>query len=159
MNDYTLYIHNGSDYVEAKPNYGITLGTGALANIMAFVPLKEPIKNDCPTEHGSRITLQSTPKWASRDITIPFNITASNRADWLDRYAAFQDLLSTGRLSLKLVIETTIPKKVYYYHFVVQEPPSQYTQYMFDMASFTLKLTEPNPADRGETSESITTLI
>lgn len=158
MTDYTLYIHNGSKYVEAKSTYGITLGTGALANIMAFVPLKEPIKNDCPTEHGSRITLQSTPKWASRDITIPFNITASNRADWLDRYAAFQRLLATGRLSIKLVIATNV-EETHYYHFIIQEPPSQYTQYMFDMASFTLKLTEPNPADRGAISESITTLI
>jgi hypothetical protein len=108
--------------------------------------LKEPIKNESRLEHGNHIIIAGTPRFASRDVTIAMNLTAPDEATWLLRYYDFCNEIAKGKITIR-----TNRQEDVYYRFIYVSPPSQYSQYMCEMASFTLKLTEPDPSNRTAT--------
>ena len=139
-----LYIRTDKqgEWVDAYEKYGISLDQSALSALMTPVANKEYIKNSSRLEHGSRVTPTSTKK-QERTFTLSFNITAKDEDEFMTRYAKICDeILSVGYIEIKTSFQQNVIYKTYY------ESCSQFSQFRQSIGKFSLKLNEPNPADR-----------
>ena len=83
-----------------------------------------------------------------REITLPFNMTAKDSDTFMTNYARFcEEVLAKG----ELVISTRFQPNVWYRCIYLS--CTQFSQFIREMAKFSLKLNEPDPSDRGETSK------
>ena len=133
-----LYI-NGRDAYEA---WGVSMDDTSLSALMTPPPLKDFIEDSSRLEHGKRMDA-SSPKLDARNITLQLNLTARDRDEFFSRYAAFCAELAKGTLEIRTKYQ---PEAVYR---TVYLSCSQFSQFMQGIAKFSLKLCEPNPADRG----------
>lgn len=129
---------NGYD---AYNQWGVSLSDGAISTLMTPAPMKDRINNEVRAEHGSR-TSNYLPKKASRDVTLEMHLRASNRTEFFTRYNAFCDVLATGSLEIVTRFQPTVKYRMLYVSC------SQFTAFVDGLAKFSLKLTEPNPANR-----------
>ena len=132
-----LFINNKDAYT----TWGISMDTSSLSALMTPAPNKEFIENSSRLEHGKRV-ITSSPKVDARDITLTINLTAKNEQQFFDRYSSFCSELETGMLNIKTSFQPNVVYKMIYLSC------SQFTQFMRGIASFSLKLNEPNPKDR-----------
>ena len=132
-----LFINNKDAYT----TWGISMDTSSLSALMTPAPNKEFIENSSRLEHGKRV-ISSNPKVDARDITLTINLTAKNEQQFFDRYLSFCSELETGVLNIKTSFQPNVVYKMIYLSC------SQFTQFMRGIASFSLKLNEPNPKDR-----------
>lgn len=132
-----LFINNKDAYT----TWGISMDTSSLSAMMTPAPNKEFIENSSRLEHGKRV-IPSNPKVDSRDVTLTVNLTAKNEQQFFDRYSSFCSELETGVLNIKTSFQPNVVYKMIYLSC------SQFTQFMRGIASFSLKLNEPNPKDR-----------
>lgn len=132
-----LFINNKDAYT----TWGISMDTSSLSALMTPAPNKEFIENSSRLEHGKRV-ITSSPKVDARDITLTINLTAKNEQQFFDRYLSFCSELETGVLNIKTSFQPNVVYKMIYLSC------SQFTQFMRGIASFSLKLNEPNPKDR-----------
>lgn len=138
-----LFINSEDAYTE----WGISLDSTSLSALMTPASKKEWITNEVRTENGVRYVTGIIPMNKQRDITLTFNLTASDETDFHTKYAAFcTDVLEGGLLN----IQTSFQPNVVYR--CVYEQCSQFTQFRQQMAFFTLKLVEPNPNNRALTN-------
>lgn len=134
-----LYI-NGKD---AFTEYGIILANNSLSALMTPAPLKEWVSNEVRTENGTRYLLSDPPKRAQRDVTITFQLVAQTEEQFHTRYEKFcNEVLALGIVNIRSKWQPNIE-----YHFVY-ENCSQFTQFLLGIATFGLKLIEPDPTDR-----------
>lgn len=130
---------NGKD---AYKTWGVSLEDGAISTLMTPSSLKDFVENESRLEHGKRVLI-SNPKVESRDITLEMHLTAKTKADFLSQYSKFcEEVLETGVVD---IISTYQPEVEYHCTYV---SCSQFSQYMFGLAKFTLKLNEYNPKNR-----------
>ena len=145
-------IINGKD---AYTEWGITMDSTALSTLMTPPAMKEYITNESRLDDGSSIVIGytrtnddgekeeiTTPKVASRDITVQFNLVAPNENAFLTRYWSFCKELQKGSLD----ISTSFLEGVVFH--MVYESCTQFSEYNLGIAKFALKLTEPNPKNR-----------
>lgn len=132
-----LYI-NGVDVYE---EYGVSMESSGLSALMTPPPNKEVIENKSRQEHGKRI-VNSNPKVDERELSLPIHLKASGRDDFLSKYAKFCSLLSQGNLEIKTGYQPDIVYRCIYLNC------SQFAEYRLGLAKFTLRLNEPNPANR-----------
>lgn len=132
-----LFINNKDAYT----TWGISMDTSSLSSLMTPAPNKEFIENSSRLEHGKRV-ISSNPKVDARDVTLTINLTAKNEQQFFDRYLSFCSELETGVLNIKTSFQPNVVYKMIYLSC------SQFTQFMRGIASFSLKLNEPNPKDR-----------
>lgn len=132
-----LFINNKDAYT----TWGISMDTSSLSALMTPAPNKEFIENSSRLEHGKRV-ISSNPKVDARDITLTINLTAKNEQQFFDRYLSFCSELETGVLNIKTSFQPNVVYKMIYLSC------NQFTQFMRGIASFSLKLNEPNPKDR-----------
>ena len=132
-----LYINNIDAYIE----YGMSMTSGALSALMTPAPNKELIENKSRQEHGKRVITENV-KVDERELNLPFHITAKTKDDFLDKYSKLCSLLAIGKLEIKTKYELN---KVYRTNYI---SCSQFSEYRFGIAKFTLKLNEPNPMNR-----------
>ncbi len=138
-----LYI-NG---VDAYTEYGMFMDDTALSTLMTPAPNKEFISNKYRSKDGKRV-IKHDPRLDEREITVGFHMTAKTEEQFLANYAKFcEDVLSTG----EIVINTSFQPNVWYR--CVYLSCSQFSQYRRELASFSLKLNEPDPSDRAATSK------
>jgi len=138
---------NGKD---AFDTWGVSFEDGALAALMTPPAVKSYVTNTSRLEDGKRVVVYN-PRYDSRDITLEMHLVAKDKADFLSKYGNFcDDVLKKGYLYIETVYQ---PDVVYH---CVYNSCTQYSQLINGLAKFSLKLTEPNPANRTETSESIT---
>ena len=129
--------------IDAWERYGIILATNGLSVLMTPPALKEWITNEVRTEDGTRYAKNVAPKMAARDITLPIQLVATDEAEFIEKYALFcHEILESGVINITTKWE---PQKVYK---CVYESCTQFTQFLQQIATFGLKLIEPNPADR-----------
>jgi len=134
-----LFINSEDAYAE----WGISLDSTSLSALMTPASKKEWITNEVRTENGVRYDTGTIPMNKQRDITLTFNLTASDETDFHTKYAAFcSDVLEGGLLNIQTSFQPNVVYKCVY------EQCSQFTQFRQQMAFFTLKLVEPNPNDR-----------
>lgn len=129
---------NGKD---AYTTWGVSLSNTGLSALMTPPSNKDYIENDSRLEHGSRIIL-SDMKVASRQVTLTINLVAKSESDFFTKYASFCEELENGNLNIKTSFQ---PNTVYHMVYV---SCNQFSQFMRGIASFTLKLIEPNPKNR-----------
>ena len=130
---------NGKD---AYTEWGINLEDGALSALMTPPPMKDYIESSSRLKHGTRI-LPENARCDAREITLPFHIIAPDRAAFFENYKKFcNDVLLKGVME----ITTKYDKNVCYR--LVYLSCTQFTQYVREMAIFSLKVKEPNPTNR-----------
>lgn len=138
-----LYI-NGKD---AYLTWGIFLDETALSALMTPAPNKEFISNKYRSKDGKSV-IKHNPRLDEREITLPFNMTAKDSDTFMMNYARFcEEVLAKG----ELVICTRFQPNVWYRCIYLS--CTQFSQCIREMAKFSLKLNEPDPSDRGETSK------
>lgn len=134
-----LYI-NGKD---AWATWGVNMGEGFLDAIDAPLQMKSYIQDESRLEDGVRIDT-SSPKVASRDITLGFTIMGSSESDYRSKKAAFQAELQKGAFTVKVPALSSDTFKLVYTGKSISYGLSKRR----DFGHFTMKCTEPNPADR-----------
>lgn len=138
-----LYI-NGMD---AYTTWGIFLEETALSALMTPAPNKEFISNKYRSKDGKTV-IKHNPRLDEREITITFNMTAKDADTFMANYAKFcEEVLAKG----ELVIRTRFQPSVWYRCIYLS--CTQFSQFIQEMAKFSLKLNEPDPSDRGVTSK------
>lgn len=114
---------------------------------MTPAPNKEFISNKYRSKDGKSV-IKHNPRLDEREITLPFNMTAKDSDTFLMNYARFcEEVLAKG----ELVIRTRFQPNVWYRCIYLS--CTQFSQCIREMAKFSLKLNEPDPSDRGETSK------
>lgn len=134
-----LFI-NGKD---AFTEYGIILANNSLSTLMTPPSLKEWVTNEVYSENGTRYLKSNPPKVDKRDLTVIFQLVAQTEEQFHSRYEKFcNEVLSTGVVNIRTKWQPNIEYKCIY------ENCSQFTQFLLGIATFGLKLVEPNPTDR-----------
>lgn len=144
-----LYI-NGHD---AWLTWGITMDDSSLSALMTPPAIKDFPKNSSRLESGSRY-ITNNPKFKEREVTLSLQFVADSVEDFLSNYNAFcNDVLATGKLNISTKYQSGVT-----YYFIYNSC-TQYRQYLFKVAKFSLRLTEYNPENRtsGSSSNNITT--
>ena len=143
-----LFINNQ----DAWTRWGIMMDDTSLSALMTPPAIKDFPKNSSRLESGTRyITLN--PKLKERDVTLALQFVAETKAEFLANYNDFcQNVLATGKLNIR-----TMYNDVTYYF--IYGSCTQYRQFLFKVAKFSLRLTEYNPENRtsGTPSNNITT--
>lgn len=129
---------NGYD---AYDYWGISLTTSSISALMTPAPQKEFVSNKSRNTAGKR-SVQENPQPDERQITLMLQLTAPNEGEFFRRYALFCEQLATGVLNIETKYQ---PGTIYKTEYV---NCTQFTQFVRQMASFSLRLTEPDPTDR-----------
>ena len=139
-----LYI-NGKD---AYLTWGIFLDETALSALMTPAPNKEFISNKYRSKDGKSV-IKHNPRLDEREIPFQSLFLVTKDSDtFLMNYARFcEEVLAKG----ELVIRTRFQPNVWYRCIYLS--CTQFSQCIREMAKFSLKLNEPDPSDRGETSK------
>ena len=138
-----LYINDTDAYL----TWGIFLEETALSALMTPAPNKEFISNKYRSKDGKTV-IKHNPRLDEREITITFNMTAKDADTFMANYAKFcEEVLAKG----ELVIRTKFQPNVWYRCIYLS--CTQFSQFIQEMAKFSLKLNEPDPSDRGVTSK------
>lgn len=138
-----LYI-NGKD---AYLTWGVIMDDTALSTLMTPAPNKEFISNKYRSKDGKRI-IKHNPRLDERDITVGFSMGAKTKEAFLANYAKFcEDVLANGEMTINTSFQPSI------YYRCVYVSCTQFSQFMRELAKFSLKLNEPDPSDRSEISK------
>lgn len=140
---------------DAYTEWGLSMDSSALSALMTPAPIKSLIENDSRLEHGKEMltsytktdsegakTEVSMVKVDARDVTITFNITAKNEAEFLQRYYSFCSELEKGTLDIST---SFLPDVVFHMIYV---SCTQFSEFVLGIGKFSLKLIEPNPKNR-----------
>lgn len=137
-----LQSENDSAYEDISVVYGVSFIKGGYLKLLNTSRAKEYVKNESRLEHGSRYLASSQyAKRAEREVSLDILFEASSMANFVTRYEAFTDKVSSGMFFLKIPTYHRVFKLVY-----SDITPKQ--EYRENKAIFTLKLIEPNPKDR-----------
>lgn len=131
-------IINGHDAFE---QWGISFTSSSLSALMTPAPKKAFISNKSRNSDGKRVVAVN-PRQDERQLTLEFNLTAHDEHEFFNRYEQFCHQLDTGMLFISTKYQPGVVYKTEY------ESCTQFTQFVRQMARFSLKLTEPNPKDR-----------
>lgn len=132
-----LFINGKDAYTE----YGMSLEDGAISALLTPPSLKEFVENESRIENGKKIIV-GYPVYDARDVSLSFHIVAPTKEAFFAKYQALCAVLQKGIVKIKTKYQAdTVYKFVY-------NSCTQFSQYSFGIAKFTLKLTEANPADR-----------
>lgn len=135
---------NGQD---AYTTWGISFDQTALSTLMTPSPNKAYIENKSRLEDGKRVIVHN-PKVDERSVTLTFNLTAKNEDEFFTRYNSFCEELKNGYIEIKTKYQENVVYRMVY------ESCTQFSQLIREIAKFSLKLTEPDPTDRGIEAKS-----
>lgn len=143
-----LYI-NGQD---AWLTWGIKVDDSSLSALMTPPANKDFPKNSSRLESGVRyITIN--PRFKEREVTLSLQFVADSRSAFLANYNAFcNNVLATGKVRISTKYQSGVT------YFFVYNSCTQYRQFLFKIAKFSLRLTEYDPSNRtnGNRQEEIT---
>lgn len=129
-------------YIDIYDTYGVSFFKGSYIKLLNTSKAKDYIKNESRIEHGTRyLTGSAYQKRSERDVSLDILLEADTMADFVSRFETFMDKISSGMIYLKIPSRYRVFKLVYSDILPKQE-------YRNKRATFTLKLTEPNPKDR-----------
>ncbi len=130
-------------YRDLYETYGVTLTRGWREALLKPAAVKDYSKNDSRLEDGIRIIAKKGyAKKKERDIQLPFILEAESETQYLANYEKFlNDIAYSGMIYLKVPVMNKVFKLVY-------TDCQKFGDFGLKKGNFTLKLTEPNPADR-----------
>ena len=134
---------NDTKYRDLYETYGVTLTRGWREALLKPAAVKDYSKNDSRLEDGIRIIAKKEyAKKKERDIQLPFILEAESETQYLANYEKFlNDIAYSGIIYLKVPVMNKVFKLVY-------TDCQKFGDFGLKKGNFTLKLTEPNPADR-----------
>lgn len=135
-----LYIND----LDAFGNWGVFFNDKSISALIEPEPLKDPVSNKSTTQDGKQVRKEPAPKVDERDLSLTVQIYAKDRADLFAKLKAFKAELKKRRM----VIRTKYEPDVYYR--CDYKNCSQYKSFHRRLATFSLKLNEPNPANRAK---------
>lgn len=145
MRNVKAYI-NGND---TSSKWGIILTETSVTALMTPAPLKSYITNESALSNGKQVLTDNgnIPKIDARDVQLVFGLHASSLAQFLTRYRSFCEEMQKGSFMLTLHVweGSTYYKETFR---LLYQSCSQYSEYNGRLGKFTLKLNEPNPANR-----------
>lgn len=129
--------------IDAYEEWGVSLSDTSLSALMTPSSLKKFISSKSRLRDGKTIVVND-PKVEERSVSIAIHLTARNEIDFFRNYEKFcKDVLAKGYLTIETKYQEGV---IYRFEY---ESCSQFSQFMRGIAKFTLKLTEPNPNNRG----------
>lgn len=128
--------------LDAFENWGISFTDKSISMLMEPEPLKNPVENKSTIRDGKQIRKEDQPKVDERDLTLAVQLYARNRTELFSRLKSFKTELKKRRI----VIRTKYEPGVYYR--CDYQSCTQYTSFHRGLATFSLKLNEPNPNNR-----------
>jgi len=134
---HTIFI-NGVDIYK---QYGAFIDAQGISALLTPPAQKDRLQYNSRLQHGKQVDTTHN-RLADRDLTLTLTITARDEAQFIDRYTAFCELLRGGSLNISTNIYSDVVYKCNYLSC------SQFSQFNFGIAKFTLKVNEANPADR-----------
>lgn len=138
-----LFIKDTSGlWQDTYEKWGMSMSDTALSKLMTPAPNKEYIENASRLEHGKRVIVNA--KVDARKLSLPFHITANDKDLFFERYYALCQILESGNIWIKTKYQPNVVYKCVYINC------TQFSQFVQQMAHFTLNLEEPNPKDRSE---------
>lgn len=120
--------------------WGLSLFSDAINTLITPAPMKDYISNESRLEHGSRV-ISSNAKVASREVSIPFLIEGTSRADFIRKYMSFVDELYKGTIAL-YIPELNKTFTLLYLSC------GKYGSYGDCKAKLMVKFTDPNPVEK-----------
>jgi hypothetical protein len=131
---------NGKD---AFDEWGVNLTDSSLTTLMEPEPLKDPVTNKSATENGKQVRRELAPKVDERSITLALQLHAASRDEMFSKLLRFKAELKKRRIEIKTKYEPGVIYRCDY------QSCTQYKSFNRGIAKFSLKLNEPNPANRG----------
>lgn len=130
-------------YRDLYETYGVTLTRGWREALLKPAAVKDYSKNDSRLEDGIRIIAKKEyAKKKEREIQLSFLLEAESETQYLANYEKFlNDIAYSGMIYLKVPVMNKVFKLVY-------TDCQKFGDFGLEKGNFTLKLTEPNPADR-----------
>ena len=130
-------------YRDLYETYGVTLTRGWREALLKPAAVKDYSKNDSRLEDGIRIIAKKAyAKKKEREIQLSFLLEAESETHYLVNYEKFlNDIAYSGMIYLKVPVMNKVFKVVY-------TDCQKFGDFGLKKGNFTLKLTEPNPADR-----------
>ncbi len=130
-------------YRDLYETYGVTLTRGWREALLKPAAVKDYSKNDSRLEDGIRIIAKKEyAKKKEREIQLSFLLEAESETQYLANYEKFlNDIAYSGMIYLKVPVMNKVFKVVY-------TDCQKFGDFGLEKGNFTLKLTEPNPADR-----------
>ena len=128
--------------LDAFEKWGISFTDKSISMLMEPEPLKNPVENKSTIRDGKQIRKEDQPKVDERDLTLAVQLYARNRTELFSRLKSFKTELKKRRI----VIRTKYEPGVYYR--CDYQSCTQYTSFHRGLATFSLKLNEPNPNNR-----------
>lgn len=136
-----LFI-NGKD---AYTTWGVSLDENALSTLMTPVAIKPLVENKGRGADGKQVLGLGNSSFATkvdeREISITIHLSASSQSDFATKYASFCKELEKGRLDIRTRWQAGVT-----YHFIYLSC-TQFSMVQ-SLASFSLRLNEPNPRNR-----------
>jgi len=130
--------------LDAFAEWGVVLPDTSVSQLMAFAPLKPFVSNKTRLDDGTQV-ITTDAKVDERDLTLVFYVKASTQAQFNHRIDALGTVFRNGSFTL------WIAERANDYYRLIYQSCSQFTQFNGRLAKFTLKVTEPDPTDRGST--------
>lgn len=134
---------NGKD---AYKEWGIRMGEGFIDTLNGAASMKEYITNDSRLKDGVEY-IGTNPKVNELTHTLHFTLKGKNKADFVAKLDAFQEMLyTTNDITIKIPDNS---EKVYHMRYISGAPHGRSMDRTFGKLS--VKFIEPNPRNRKET--------
>lgn len=138
-------MEQGGTYSDLYATYGIRLLKGSYDTLVKYPPVKELVSNNSRLEDGIRyIAKEQYTKYNEKNLTLRFLMEEGRGiSSFYARLESFLALIGKGMFELKITTLNRVFRLVY-------RDCDRLTTFKTKHAIFELKLTEPDPTDRGE---------
>ncbi len=126
----------------AFDEWGVNMGDSFLNTLLTPPPVKEYCENKSRLEDGKRVLLGNK-KDDEREISLTFTIQGENQSDYISKYKAFMEEMSSGLVSINVPVLGSDIYHVYYKNAVSYAMSLDRT-----FSKITMKVCEPNPTNR-----------
>lgn len=134
----------GDLYINSQDAWGqwkVAMGDGFIENLLLPAGMKDFIENESRLENGKKVVFNS-PKVASREVTLTFNIHGDTTSEYLSNYAAFVAILQAGAVKIR------VPAINMTFNLIYKKSNSFNIGRTRMDSSLAVKFEEPNPTDR-----------
>ncbi len=134
----------GDLYINSQDAWGqwkVAMGDGFIENLLLPAGMKDFIENDSRLENGKKVVFNS-PKVASREVTLTFNIHGDTTSEYLSNYKAFVSALQAGKVTAR------VPAVGMTFTLVYKKSTSFALGRSRMNSRLAVKFEEPDPTDR-----------
>lgn len=128
--------------IDAFTRWGVCLSDSSLCTLVEPEPLKDAVSNKSTTNNGKQVRKEATPMVDERDITLFIQLYATSRDEMFSKLIDFKTELKKRRINIRTKFEPDVVYRCDYKNC------KQFKSYFQGMATFSLSLNEPNPANR-----------